>query len=409
MLKKTVIIGGSFIIILAYLQVTVPRQMQAVLLSFVILTITTTALILTGLTWLGFERLRIIRANRLEIEKQSQLHIVTDNGETWVRDTNLKAVWRNLTGTPAWRINGYHQTPSDLEIELHRLWLAGKYMGGAGVKLMEQSNQIITQTLAPPHLLDELERSQRCLIVGASDSGKTTLLQWLVNRQLKHGQVVIIDPHAYPQKWPGQAKLIGLGRNYPEIEQALAALVALMTDRYNDIGTGKVAEMGHPRLTVIVDEWRAIIYNVGSAGDALKTLLTESRKAAFRIFIGSHSDRVKPLGIEGEGDLKENFTLVRLAFDGSTYSATIDNGNGPQKAILPGPFPTPLLLQAAGGDEPPADLNLTISPTPQEQTIIELYEAGTSFSEICRQTYGSTGGKQIQMVKDILVKFDKIG
>jgi len=57
----------------------------------------------------------------------------------------------------------------------------------------------------------------------------------------------------------------------------------------------------HPRLTVIIDEWRAIVYNVKGADAAIKTLLTESRKAAFSVFVASHSERVKALGIEGEG------------------------------------------------------------------------------------------------------------
>jgi hypothetical protein len=51
--------------------------------------------------WFLLERLRLLRAARLQAEKSAQVQIVSDNGETWVRDSDPKSTWRNLTGPPA--------------------------------------------------------------------------------------------------------------------------------------------------------------------------------------------------------------------------------------------------------------------------------------------------------------------
>ena len=87
-----------------------------------------------------------------------------------------------------------------------------------------------------------------------------------------------------------------------------------MTQRYQEIGQGLVAEEAHPHLTIIIDEWRAIVKNAANASNTITALLTESRKAAFSVFVGTHSERVKALGIEGEGDLKDGFVMVRLGW-----------------------------------------------------------------------------------------------
>jgi hypothetical protein len=239
------------------------------------------------------------------------------------------------------------------------------------------------------------------LIVGASDAGKTTLLQWLVSRKAQTSKVIVIDPHAYPDKWPG-CVVIGTGRNYSEIDRALEALVRLMTKRYDEIGKGVVAEQGHSRITILIDEWRAIIYNVKGASEAIKALLTESRKAAFSIFVATHSDRAKPLGLEGEYDLKDGFAVVRLSVVNRQRQATLDMGSGEVPALLPGPFTgnEPQIIET---DE---FINLEVEPTPAEAYILKLYEEGQSISVIAATVFGSKGGNQNQRVKDVLNKYN---
>lgn len=179
-----------------------------------------------------------------------------------------------------------------------------------------------------------LHRAQRLLIVGASDAGKTTLVQHVLGQR---ENVLVVDPHATRGKW-GEARVIGAGRNYEAIGRTLDGLVGMMDRRYQELDRGDVAEGEHPRCTVVVDEWRAITRNVKDAGERLSTLLTEARKVNMDLIVATHSANVKALGIEGEGDLRDGFTVVRIKREGEQRVATIEQGDKPRPLRLPGHY-----------------------------------------------------------------------
>jgi hypothetical protein len=176
-----------------------------------------------------------------------------------------------------------------------------------------------------------------------------------------------------------------------------------MTKRYEEIGKGMVAEQAHSRITILIDEWRAIVYNVKDASDAIKALLTESRKAAFSVFVATHSDRAKPLGLEGEYDLKDGFAIVRLSIANGQRYATLDTGTGEVPVLLPGMYPS----QNPPVIETEEMINLEPEPTLEEAHILALHAEGASFNEIARQVYGHTGGKQTEQIKEVLAKFNQ--
>ncbi len=345
--------------------------------------------------WFLAERLRLIRAARIEAEKQAHVLTITDNGETWMRDTDSRATWRNLTGTPALYINDQYHEPSNLEIELFRYRLA---MMQKAPKIINSTAEPLPLPIQPVDLLTAFDSVQRCLIVGASDSGKTTLLQWLVFRRRHISKVVVLDPHAWPGKWAG-CYVIGTGRNYDEINRALAGLVQIMTKRYDEIGRGLIREGYHPRITILIDEWRAIVQQLGKpASEAIKSLLTESRKAAFSVFVASHSDRAKPLGLEGEYDLKDGFAIVRLSIENGQRIATLDTGNGEVPVRLPGEF------TASVSNPQSQSAIIPASNSPKEKKIMSMFEAGASYNQIAREVYGSVGGKQTELIKRIITQ-----
>lgn len=263
------------------------------------------------------------------------------------------------------------------------------------VKLLPEK----AESIQPIDLLTSLENEQRVLIVGASNSGKTELLKWVASRRVNTSQVVIVDPHSFVGKWP-YGQVVGIGRDYAEIDRTLQALVQLMQKRYEQIGRGEVMEGNHKKVCCIVDEWRAITGNLPKAGDCLKTLLTESRKASMSMFIASHSDRAKPLGLSGEFDLRDGFVIVRLSIQNGQRQATIDTGNGEQAALLPGPY------TGNGQIIEPDYLDLEIQPSATEAAILTLHRQGESISAIAESVFGSKGGNQNQQVKDTLSKFD---
>lgn len=346
-----------------------------------------------ALGWYLAEKVRYYRAKRQEAEKQAQVMVINAHNGVWVRDTNPNAYYHALHLDQRVYSNGRFNDPSPLEAQAWQLVNTPRRAAAA-------PPPALLPPPAPVDLLAALDAVQRCLIVGATDTGKTTLLQHIITRRLQVSKVVVIDPHAYPDKWPG-CMVIGASRNYSQIDRALSALVQLMSKRYSGIGRGLVAEGHHPRLTILIDEWRAIVANVKSASEAIKALLTESRKAAFSVFVATHSDRAKPLGLEGEYDLKDGFAVVRLSIANGQRQAAIDTGNGELPATLPGPF-----IARRPAMESDDFINLEVEPTPTEAAILHLYEQGESFNEIARQVFGNTGGKQTEKIKQIITRFN---
>ena len=337
------------------------------------------------------ERLLKVRANRQAMEREAKvMYLVAEEGQqVYIRDTDKNITWRTAHLDGRVYANGQPTTPNQTEF---LAWQT--YMFRHRPRMI---SEVTPQLLPAPiqvDLLTALDSVQRCLIVGASDSGKTTLFQWLVSRRLQTSKVIVIDPHAYPQKWPG-CIVVGTGRNYPDIAKALDALVRLMTKRYEEIGKGIVAEQAHARITILIDEWRAIVYNVKDASEAIKALLTESRKAAFSVFVATHSDRAKPLGLEGEYDLKDGFAVVRLSIANGQRLASLDMGSGEIPITLPGVYHSrdPQVIDA---DD---IINLEMEPTLTEANILKLYEAGESISTIAEAVFGSKGGNQNQRVQ----------
>lgn len=255
----------------------------------------------------------------------------------------------------------------------------------------------------PVDLLTALDNEQRVLIKGASNSGKTNLLQHIAERRLRFGQVVVIDPHAYPDKWAG-CQVIGKGSNHYEISLILSGLVNLMIKRYQEISSGQVKEGQHKPLCIIIDEWMSIAYETTNAKLVMVRLLTESRKAAFSIFVGSHSERIASLGLDGRGDLKDGFCLVRLAIVNGHRVASIDYGQGEQPAVLPGAF----VGQQAAPVAIDEMINLDPEPSPSEAWVLRMHEEGATVSDIAAAVFGSKGGNQNERVKQILARYSQV-
>jgi hypothetical protein len=90
---------------------------------------------------------------------------------------------------------------------------------------------------------------------------------------------------------------------------------------------------------------------------------------------------VKPLGIEGEGDLKDGFTVVRLALVKGQRRATLDHGVGEVPAMLPDAFVVYKPIVEGTAEVLTAE-DLNPAPTTEEARVLELLEQGESFRTI---------------------------
>lgn len=320
----------------------------------------------------------------LRTQHQKEKYIIHNDGYGMVHlidTTNGHS--QNLTIDARAYRNGHYEPPTQEEINTLRYILASRHAGG----FRGAGDLLLPATIEPvPDLMAELRTAQRVLIKAASNGGKTTLLQHIAAQRVSVESVLILDSQSYPDKWPAGCKVVGAGANHQAISNALDNLITLMVKRYQEIGQGIVKEGQHPRLTIIIDEWMAIVDQCHNASDAIRRLLTESRKAAFSVFIGSHSERVKSLGLDGRGDLRDGFLIVRIELENGQRVATYDTGRGERSCLLPGEFVQPqpdnlIEIEAITTSEPDED----------ERRVLDMLAKGASYRAISTAVWGQRG------------------
>jgi hypothetical protein len=88
-------------------------------------------------------------------------------------------------------------------------------------------------------LLPVLEGMNRILLIGGMGAGKTELLRHLAwSKAQQDGHVIICDSHAAPDTWPEFVQVAGIGRNYPEIEGAVNYVCDELDKRYQERAAG---------------------------------------------------------------------------------------------------------------------------------------------------------------------------
>ena len=250
-------------------------------------------------------------------------------------------------------------------------------------------------------LLDVAPEFIHIALIGGSNSGKTTVMNHLIDTHPAGTVVYALDPHAKFNTWSSRATVV---RSYAAIGETLASVYEDMLERYQG------EEMHFRRIVLAMDEWPSIVAHE-DCGDAKKHLLAlarESRKANIRLILGSQGDSVKDLGIEGHGQTRENFVKVKLSpqLVKQNRGILID-GDGQQQAVeLAGPY-------YGGGGSRFFNRSETYSlpapkapePTDEEQRVIDLHQAGKSHAQICEAVWGYKSSKKYPEIDRIIGKF----
>ena len=161
--------------------------------------------------------------------------------------------------------------------------------------------------------LDRLVAPSVLLVFGGDGSGKTSMaLELLRRRQASGHQVIALDPHAHPAKWPG-CEVIGGGLNFGQIEAAIEQLQRLREQRYEQIRTGAIEPCKFPPITFVMEEltdWKSEVGNV----DLLILKAGDYRKANIHLLMVTHGDSMSQIGAPtGSNEIIKNcVTKLRL-------------------------------------------------------------------------------------------------
>jgi hypothetical protein len=169
-----------------------------------------------------------------------------------------------------------------------------------------------TRPLAPRDWLaivnDRPDDAPHTLVVGPTGVGKTTFAQAIAVE--REGKVAILDPKWKPGKWGGAPAVpIDDDGRYTQIEAAIQSLLAELNGRLVAMKRGQT---DFEPLTIIAEELPTLVDECGSAPMLFKQMGRLGRELRIRLIGLSQSERVKSLGIEGEGDAKDNYAIIRL-------------------------------------------------------------------------------------------------
>ena len=358
-------------------------------------------------TWHGAERILSMRAQRRKVEHEAAIVPITApvNQQVWVHESNGQ--YRNLSLDARVLVTD-GQIPTEAEIQTWALWQSFHATANRGAIAAGQN---LLDAVQPVDLLSYIRNVQRCLIVGSSDAGKTTLLKHIVSERAQSSHVLVIDPHAGPATWP--AEVIGRGSDHAEISRALDGFIALMKRRYREIGAGLVEEEGHRLITVVVDEWMSIADECPNAAKCFRRLLTEARKANIHLWLGSHSERVEPLKLSGRGDLKDGLVIVKINYNQVTgeRSAIIKIKYDDHEEVIPTILPGEFNGQTWTVNKPDVNQPSLELPEPEvseiEQRILAEYSPGRSMRQITQAVFGEGkfGDHWNRKVYDVLDKY----
>jgi hypothetical protein len=300
-------------------------------------------------------------------------------------------------------INGSYVEPSDLELEHWRINQLAHARTPRAIAAPEQPAQLAAGDALPP-LLPVVLQAQRLIVVGGSDSGKSTIAKHIIAGRAEASQIIPIDPHA-PSKVLGY-DVIGAGRDWDAIGCALESLELLMHERYGDVAAGFMGYFQHSRISVLIDEWYAIVQRVDRAGAILATLLTESRKVNIHLTLLTNSTTLEGLGLPS-AQLKKSAIIVELVGgQGQPHRAFVhpqsETGTDGRKArkveyALPGPF--------TGFAQPAGEVVLEL-PDPAIIKVQKMSDEGASLRSMAKEFFGvdHPNGGHINQIKGLLAR-----
>jgi hypothetical protein len=184
-------------------------------------------------------------------------------------------------------------------------------------------------------LRTEPDKFAHLRVIGGTGIGKTTFVDWLLD--ILGGSRFVITPKKKSWNWVG-LKVYGLWFDYEAVRSKLQWIHAEMYRRYPLMEAGQTFEI----TNFVVDEWRLINTNVKaikerdpetkqsievapSAKAMMKDIITVARESMLRLIALAQGENVASWGFEGESDLEECFTDIRLGEFAIDYAKSLRN------------------------------------------------------------------------------------
>lgn len=176
-------------------------------------------------------------------------------------------------------------------------------------RIVEVQAKRVEEEIKPiTDVLSAIEGRQ-LMIIGNMGSGKSTVAQYLAYNV--GGRVTVYECEGTPDDWQG-LEVIGKGENFDAIDHAmnydledLSSQIQLRTYKGD-------AALANTERVLIAEEFPELVQRCQNAIDWIDRHGRRGRKAKRFLILLSQFDRVSAWGLEGKGDLVDNFLKLRL-------------------------------------------------------------------------------------------------
>ncbi|HEY9610921.1 hypothetical protein [Allocoleopsis sp.] len=228
---------------------------------------------------------------------------------------------------------GLSQEPTVSDSEQNRSFQRTEELAVGAEQLMKEPITVVLFDFS--RLRTEPDKFAHLRVIGGTGIGKTTFVDWLLD--VLGGERFVITPKKKSWNWVG-LKVYGLWFDYEAIRSKLQWIHAEMYRRYPLMEQGQTFEI----TNFVVDEWRLINTNVKaikerdpetkqvkdiapSAKAMMKDIITVARESMLRLIALAQGENVASWGFEGESDLEECFTDIRLGEFAIDYAKSLRN------------------------------------------------------------------------------------
>lgn len=203
-----------------------------------------------------------------------------------------------------------NNAPAKAESEIDALVSAATAANGAASVVQTTEAHSLLTAGAWLKLVNEYRDDMPHLIVLApSGAGKTVLAQAIM--AMRTGQRIIFDLKWKPGKWGGLDGIhLDDEGSFQPFTQAIIALRKEFRDRLKRLNAG---DDQFEALHIVLDEYPTTVAAVPELGVLFIDLARMGRELNMRLIAMTTGDTVKAFGLEGQGDVRDNFGYIRLA------------------------------------------------------------------------------------------------